>query len=139
MWFPFLLSLFVFNSIPIKYGIDPAFDYYVEKIYVLSDGNLDGSKIHINFGEPLWNSNAATCYPWIPEIVISKRVWEREKPISRTLLLAHEITHCLNKKLLHINGLDKFGCAKHYMHWQMNDISCDRYKFKNYVEQMKVI
>ena len=139
MWFPALFVLLIFSAQPSKWFIDPKIKPHVEKVYELSDGNLDGRKFHINFGQPFFESNAAICYPWRYEIVVKKDKWDGLTETTRTLLIAHEVTHCMSKKWLHINGVDDFGCAEHYMNWSFRGSWCDRAHFKKYVKQMKEI
>lgn len=126
-----------YTSTPTKKGIDQNLIVYLEKVQSLSQGNLKYEGLSINFTD-LEKGTQGTCYFWRKEILIDRKVFKRLDFYGRILLLAHEITHC-QKKIDHINGLDYWGCAAHYMHFSDSGKWCNKYKFKTYVEQMKRI
>lgn len=138
-----LLAVFVitFSSlitfVPLKSGIESSLMFYVLKTKELSDGNLDGTNLNINFGKQEKNI-LATCYLFREEIVINKKSWSKLDYHGKILLIAHEIAHC-SKKIGHINKVDSWGCADNFMHYKDTGIWCNKYNFRKYVKQMKGI
>lgn len=132
-----LVGCVLYNTIPRNFGIEKNLKNYVNIIKQISNGNLDGNNLHINFGQQ-GDKILGTCYYYRKEIILDKKKWNLMSYNGKILLLAHEIAHC-QKKIKHINGLDKWGCALHFMHWQDTGYFCNKYKFKQYVRQMKEI
>lgn len=123
--------------IPTKRGVDPDFKPYLQKVKILSKGNLHGKGLHINYTNTRPKA-LGTCYTWRNEILINKKHWQTMTEYDRIQLIAHEVTHC-QKGIKHIDGLTAWGCAKHYMHWQDTGEWCNRDRFLEYVKQMQEI
>ncbi len=122
---------------PLEYGRHKDFKPYIKEVRRLSKGNLSGKKISMNYTE--YRPNAlGTCLPWRNEIIINKKHWQTMSHYDRILLIAHEIAHC-EKGIKHINGLEFWGCAKHFMHHQDTGKWCNRTRFREYVKQMQEI
>lgn len=130
-----LVAIFIFQIAPRNKGIEKSILPYVLEVDYLSNGNLDGTKLNINFGK-LQNHILGTCFLLRNEIIINKKKWKSLDYKGKILLIAHEIGHC-SKKKSHINGIDRYGCAKHFMHYSTTGKWCDRYKYKDYIKQMK--
>jgi hypothetical protein len=123
--------------VPLKSGIESSLMYYVLKTKEISNNNLDGTNLNINFGSQK-DGVLATCYFFREEVVINKKSWNKLDYRGRILLMAHEIAHC-QKKIGHINKVDEWGCADNFMHYKDTGIWCNYYNFKKYVKQMKEI
>lgn len=130
-----LIALIIYETAPRKKGIEKTLLPYVIEVDYISEGNLDGTKLNINFGNTL-DHTLGICYLLRNEVIINKKKWKSLDYKGRILLIAHEIGHC-SKKKTHINGLDRYGCAKHFMHYSTTGKWCDNYKYKEYVKQMK--
>lgn len=122
---------------PIKKGISPDLKYYVKEVKKLSNNNLNGNSLSINFGKQK-EKVLATCYFLRNEIIINEKSWNKLTYYGKILLMAHEIAHC-KKRVGHMNKLDKWGCADHFMHYSDTGSWCNYYNFKRYVKQMKEI
>jgi hypothetical protein len=107
---------------------------YINQVYLLSKGNLDGRNVNINFVSDKSNV-LGTCYWWRNEITISEYHWKRLDYYGKISLIAHELGHC-KKQLEHINGT-KWGCAEHFMHYKETGFWCNRKYFVKYLKQMK--
>lgn len=137
MLYTMMISMVYLFYTPLEYGKHPDFRPYINKVKELSKGNLSAKGLHIsytNFSPKL----LGTCFTWRNEILINKKHWQNMNHYDRVLLIAHEIAHC-QKNIKHINGLDYWGCAKHFMHYQDKGMWCNRTRFKEYVKQMQEI
>lgn len=132
-----LISIIIYNTAPKNRGIDNSLMPYVEDVYILSKGNLNGKKLHINFDKTEPNV-LGSCYIFKKEIVINKNKWKNLDYNSKILLMAHEIAHCA-KDIEHIKGVDSYGCAEHFMYYSDTGYWCNRANFNKYIEQMRKI
>jgi hypothetical protein len=132
-----ILLAILLPRIPSKTGINPVFIPYLEKIKIISKGNLEYRGVHINFSK-LSKYNIGICYYKRNEILIDKKYFKKADENSRILLLAHELAHC-KKKIGHIDGVNKWGCGKHFMNSYDGGIWCNDYMFDKYVKQMETI
>lgn len=123
--------------IPLKSGIESSLLLYVIKTKEISNSNLDGTNLNINFGKQEENV-LATCYFYRKEIIVNKNSWNKLNYNDRILLIAHEIAHC-QKQVKHINKVDEWGCADNFMHYRDTGSWCNYYNFKKYAKQMKEI
>lgn len=137
MLYAVLTGMIVLFYVPIERGIDKDLKPYVENVYKVSKGNLNGRKLHIGFTK-FRENQLGTCFPWRDQITINKKHWQDMNHYDRILLIAHEIAHC-QKGIKHIDGLTYWGCAKHFMHYQDTGKWCNRTRFKEYVKQMQEI
>lgn len=132
------LVLISFVSVlPSKHGVDLELKDYAKEVKRLSNGNLNAKGLHINFTDK-YPKELGSCYFWRSEILINFKHWQKMNYYDKIALMAHEIAHC-QKDLDHINGLDNWGCAKHFMHYAGTGKWCNRIRFKRYVKQMQEI
>lgn len=136
----FLFILFVmsihaftprFNKIDSR--LKPYFDY----VSKLSDGNLTGVR-SAGFVKDAKKTVLATCYTGLNEVRVSKDKWDKMTERARLIVIAHEIGHCACGSD-HIDGRDLGGCAVHFMDSHDSSESCNIYKWKDYVQQMKTL
>lgn len=132
-----LLLAILIPRIPSKTGVDKRLKPYLDEVVILSKGNLDYKGLHINF-DNLNKETIGVCYYNRKEILIDLNYFKRANEKGKILLLAHEIAHC-KKKIEHINGVNGWGCGKHFMHSYDGGNWCNEYMFKEYTKQMESI
>ena len=115
-------------------SVDPKLQPYFDEVKELSNGNLSGIK-RAGFEEDD-DKILASCYYNIEEIRVNPKNWEKLNHKDRLLTIAHEVGHCI-KKCKHIDGVDYWGCAKHFMYYQDTGKWCNRINWDQYVKQMK--
>jgi hypothetical protein len=128
---------------PTHNGIDPRLSSYVSEVKRLSKGCLGNVKYAAitNLSEQYDQSLAGMASYVLPnfkhQIELDDYYWKRVSHIPRLLTVAHELYHIENTYFYHINEVDEWGCAKHFMFHQVQSYWCDVFNFEKYVKQMQ--
>ena len=67
---------------------------YVEDVYKISEGNLDGKSLDYNFYF-LDNQELGFCFEALGRVGINRKYWYKLSEKDKILLIAHEIAHCV--------------------------------------------
>lgn len=130
----------IVRPVPDYPNVHPFLERYVLKVRELSEGCLGNIKYagFKEFEKDTILGQANWVLPYFePQINISLDHWLKLKDIQRILLVAHELYHAEKPYIGHIGGKDEYGCAEHLMYPTQQVIGCDRFKFDQYVKQMK--
>lgn len=80
-----------------KSNVDPELAPYLTKFYAVG-GFTSSTPINMQFGNTDETYYDGVCNNYdagIPEVIISKQYWDKYDETSRTLLVFHELGHCL--------------------------------------------
>ena len=121
---------------------------FVENINSLSNGKMKmntdknriGFKKDMRFFFDESKVIAGTCNYVLPfsfEIDINKSTWDRAGYMSRLLLVAHEMYHCVCKNIGHDDREDLIGCPESYNHPSMPPTICVNMNSEKYLKQVE--
>lgn len=138
-----LFSLLIVNTF-LLLGIDshqePEIKEYVQKIYEISENNLDGRHLEMRF--KTYEDKDLTigqCFPFKGIIHINRERWKTMSEKNRIVLVVHEVTHCV-KFELHLGDYDtSLLCPRHYMYKTAPSQHCFPFYYKEYIKQMRSI
>jgi hypothetical protein len=127
---------------------DPELAEMVDTINRFTEGrmSMDTSKNRIGFKNndemhhEKDNIVAGTCNYVLPasyEIDINKETWKRASYLSKFLLVAHEMYHCVCKNIIHDDSEDLIGCPKSYFHPSMPPVVCLQHNYERYLKQVE--
>ena len=83
---------------------------------------------------------AGTCNYVLPasyEIDINRDTWKKSSYLSKLLLVAHEMYHCVCKNLIHNDSEDLIGCPQSYFHPSMPPVVCLQHNYERYLKQVE--
>lgn len=83
---------------------------------------------------------AGTCNYVLPlsyEIDINRDTWKRSSYMSKFLLVAHEMYHCVCKNIVHDDREDLIGCPQSYFHPSMPPVICIQHNYERYLKQVE--
>jgi hypothetical protein len=120
----------------------------VNTINTFTEGrmSMDTSKNRIGFKATMEMYNdkdkivAGTCNYVLPasyEIDINKDTWIRSSYLSKFFLVAHEMYHCVCKKIIHDDSEDFIGCPQSYFHPSMPPVVCIQNNYERYLKQVE--
>lgn len=114
------------------YGVDPAFRTYVNAYEAKLGSEVYG--IPINFVQQD-AGRAGVCYLYTErdelwkEIQIDRQSWTHLTERQKTALVFHELEHCVNEVLTHINDLREDNCSFSIMYpYIQSDVCLERYE-----------
>lgn len=107
---------------------------YVEDVYKISEGNLDGKSLDYNFYF-LDNQELGFCFEALGRVGINRKYWYKLSEKDKILLIAHEIAHCV-KSADHVDTKEGI-CYTNFMSSYSTTDECTNKYYEQYVEQMK--
>jgi hypothetical protein len=127
---------------------DPELSEMVDTINTFTEGRMSmntyknriGFKNHDQMHHSKDNTVAGTCNYVLPasyEIDINRETWNRASYLSRFLLVAHEMYHCVCKNIMHDDREDFFGCPESYFNPSMPPVACLQLNYERYLKQVE--
>jgi len=127
-------------------NIHPHLKPIVEEVKKLSKGCLGYAK-YIGFfkkvpNHPKNNKTVIGMASWVlpffePQVSINSKYWYGANKIQKVLLMAHELYHAERPYIGHINSIDDWGCATHFMYPSAQSKWCDSVNYEKYIKQMQ--
>jgi hypothetical protein len=102
--------------------------------------NRIGFKNHDQMHHGKDKTVAGTCNYVLPasyEIDINKETWNQASYLSKFLLVAHEMYHCVCKNIIHDDSEDLIGCPQSYFNPSMPPVVCLQYNYERYLKQVE--
>lgn len=113
-------------------GVDAELLPYVHEYEKLTRSEVSGISIGFNIQQ---GAHLGTCYIYTDKykkfksIEIDPEAWGLMSELRRKALIFHELEHCVQEKMYHINDERADGCAFSLMHWALpSDLCLEVYK-----------
>lgn len=134
---------------PYVEGVDEDLKPMVEEVFELMNLPNDSiTSINFYYERPSFHSNKSYTIGYCSfsfksmrhYVMINKYFWNFAPDRRKTLLLAHEIRHCVctsGTTWMHKNEVREDGCPVHYMHPIIPDDWCISAHYSEYMKQIK--
>lgn len=127
-------------------GVHPHLKPIVDEVKRLSKGCLGNAK-YVGFFDkvpdhPEAGKSIIGMANWVlpffdAQININSDWWYGASKVQKVLLMAHEMYHAEKPYLGHIEDIDDWGCATHFMYPSVQSHWCDSVNYEKYIKQMQ--